>query len=68
MCPTPARSGKIGDTQLDPTTREITICLSKSWLRALAIDLHTTPKMYSNEAGVDGYTKKNFTEITIRQI
>jgi hypothetical protein len=54
MCPTPARPGKIGDTQLDPTTREITICLSKNWLRALA--LWTVIQ------------KKNYTEITIRQI
>jgi hypothetical protein len=34
----------------------------------LAIDLHTTPKIYSNEAGVDGYTKKYYTEINIRKI
>jgi hypothetical protein len=67
MCPNPARPGKIGDIQLDPTTRELTICLSKSWLLALAG--HRSAN-YAKDLRKRVWTfiqKKNFTEITIRQ-
>jgi hypothetical protein len=42
----PARPRENRATQLDPTSRKVAPCLTKSWLRALALDSRTgtTPK------------------------
>ncbi len=36
----PAQLEKNRAIQLDPATQEVALCLTKSWLRALALDFH----------------------------
>jgi hypothetical protein len=44
----PARPRKNRVTQINPTTRKVAPCLTKSWLRAFALDSRTYAKDLEN--------------------